>query len=138
MDPDTKDANAPALDLIVAEDDLGISAVLCRVLRGRGHGVRAFGNGREALEAARDQAPDAVLTDYQMPVMDGAELALAFAGDPELNRVPIVMITARGHRVPDEVTASARLVRVIPKPFGSRDIERVLDELCPLVQGDAA
>lgn len=50
-------------------------------------------HGRQALQVAREQRPDVVLMDLQMPVMGGVEAIAAFRADPLLGEVPIVVLT---------------------------------------------
>jgi chemosensory pili system protein ChpA (sensor histidine kinase/response regulator) len=129
----------PALDLIVCDDEIMISAVIVRRLRQEGHTVRDFPNGARAIEAARERVPDAILSDYEMPEMDGLQLARALAADPVLKTIPIFLITARGHRVPDEILAETGVVRIIPKPFSGRELCRIVGhEVQPRSPGNAA
>lgn len=133
-----RNTDVEPLDLIVAEDDFSIGQVIVRLLSGSGHTVRLCTDGQAALHAARERKPQAVLSDYQMPNLDGVGLARALADDPELSGIPMVLLTARGHKITDEELAGTRVIRIVGKPFGSRDIERVLAELADQMHGRAA
>jgi two-component system, OmpR family, response regulator MprA len=78
--------------VLIVEDDTEIAEVLNRSLRLEGYDTRAAGDGRAALDAARDYAPDLVILDLGLPKLDGIEVAkrLRAGGD-----VPILVITAR-------------------------------------------
>jgi DNA-binding response OmpR family regulator len=67
-----------------------------------------------------------VLTDQQMPVLDGIGLARRIAGDQRLAGVPVVMLTARGFRLDPEEFAGSGIVEMLDKPFSPRVLlERV-------------
>ena len=53
-------------------------------------------NGRKALEIARQERPDLIFMDLNMPEMDGAECCLALKADPELRSIPVILITTAG------------------------------------------
>ncbi|MFD1365159.1 response regulator [Actinoplanes sichuanensis] len=57
--------------ILLAEDDAGITQLLQRLLRRADFEVIAAGDGATALEAARSRRPDLVVTDLDMPVLDG-------------------------------------------------------------------
>ena len=61
----------------MAEDDLFNQRVVRLMLGGHGHDVTLVGNGRQAVEAARERLPDLVLMDLQMPDMNGLQATTA-------------------------------------------------------------
>ncbi len=127
------------LDLIVCDDEVTIAAIIVRRLTQAGHTVRQFANGQAAFEAARESPPDAIISDYQMPLMDGLQLAQAMAADPELASVPIFLVTARGHRVEDEILEKTKIVRVVAKPFSASELAMWISrEVAPRSRGEAA
>ncbi|MDO8915141.1 MAG: ATP-binding protein [Coriobacteriia bacterium] len=79
--------------LVVDDDDSG-RYLLASLLTGHGHSVVEARDGREALEHARAQAVDIVVTDILMPVMDGYTLAREWKSDASLSSVPILFYTA--------------------------------------------
>src|SRR5277367_3251222 len=101
--------------VLVVDDEYGITNLLEDVLSDEGHRVLTATNGQQALERAGEEPPDAVLTDYMMPVMDGAALIRAMAVDPKLKDVPIAVMSS----VP-EITVRERcppFAVYISKPF---------------------
>ena len=58
--------------ILVVDDEIGIANLLADVLSDEGHRVLVAVNGRDALKRAEEERPDLVITDYMMPVMDGA------------------------------------------------------------------
>lgn len=102
--------------IMVAEDHEDILYVLKRALERAGHEVVTATDGAAAWEAVRLHRPDVVVTDVDMPRMNGLELCRAIRADPELRHIPVVL--ASGSLLPGdpravEVGASATLL----KPF---------------------
>lgn len=84
----------PKPTLLIVEDNLDVRAYLRDHLNDR-YLIREAGNGREALEEAREAPPDLVLSDVMMPEMDGAELCRVLKTDEMLRDIPVVLLTAR-------------------------------------------
>jgi two-component system response regulator MprA len=78
--------------VLVVEDDDEIADVLRRSLRQEGHEVRTALDGEEALETARDFAPDLVVLDLGLPKLDGVEVCRRLRAESD---VPILILTAR-------------------------------------------
>jgi len=81
------------MDILLADDDEKIRKALGSVLAERGYRVTTASNGLEALDRMEVAAPDLVITDYQMPEMDG--LALLKAVRRRHPDTPVVLMTAR-------------------------------------------
>jgi CheY-like chemotaxis protein len=80
---------------MVVEDDVDIRQLFADVLEAKGYRVLQAGNGSEALDLLRaGVAPALILLDLMMPVMSGAELLQILQQDPELARVPVVVVSA--------------------------------------------
>ena len=56
--------------------------------------VGECGSGTQAVSAIKSTSPDLVFLDYMMPVMDGAEVLSAMAGDPSVAKVPVVLMSS--------------------------------------------
>ncbi len=79
--------------IFVVEDSQDLAWVLHESLSQTGHTVVTAGNGLEALQQMRRQTPDLVISDVNMPVMDGLTLARRLRADPLLADVPILFLT---------------------------------------------
>lgn len=82
-----------AARILVAEDDAAIRRAIVAQLRGEGYDVTEAADGREALDRARREKPDLILTDLAMPGMDGFALIAALR---KTLTTPIVVLSVRG------------------------------------------
>ena len=80
---------------LVVDDSMLIRHTVCRFLEERGFTVESATNGQEALEALKRVRPDIIITDIQMPKMDGSELITAVKKEPALAGIPIVIVAGR-------------------------------------------
>jgi two-component system, chemotaxis family, chemotaxis protein CheY len=110
--------------VLVVDDDENIREFVSLALMGEGHEVDVAANGAVALDVVESAAPDVILLDMRMPVMDGWQFASAYRGVPGRRARLVVMTAARdAARSGAEISADANLA----KPFE-------LDELLDLVQ----
>jgi CheY-like chemotaxis protein len=113
--------------IVVAEDDDDIRDIMVRVLTKGGHAVTEAADGAAALYAMRQEPPDAVMTDVDMPVMTGIELCQAIRADARLRDLPVIFVSGRllpGDTRPADVGATS----VLPKPFTPAKLLACLDE----------
>lgn len=108
--------------ILVVDDESHIVHVVSLKLRNAGYRVVTAADGEEGLEAALREAPDLVITDYQMPVMSGLELCEGLRKHEATARTPALMLTARGFGLSDEALAGARVSGVLTKPFSPREV----------------
>ena len=80
--------------VLVVDDEVGIAHLLSDVLSDEGHRVILAANGHEGLKRAEEERPDLVITDFMMPVMDGAQLIKALRDHRDLKRVPIYLMSS--------------------------------------------
>ena len=102
--------------LVVDDGELNRD-LLGRRVEEHGHEVATAGSGLEALEMLRAGGFDAVLLDIMMPDMDGYEVLRRVRTDPELARIPVLMVTAL-----DDMETLARCFQlgaddILPKGF---------------------
>ena len=81
--------------VIVADDNADMRDFLRRLLTDEGLSVIAVEDGVAALEAARLQAPDAIVSDIMMPRLDGLGLLRAVRDDARLKNIPFILLSAR-------------------------------------------
>jgi CheY-like chemotaxis protein len=101
--------------VLVVDDDDECRQALCAFLEDEGYVTWGVSNGREALEVARLWRPAAIITDLEMPVMNGWALLDALEADPDLADVPRFVTSAC-------IYGAARDLPVFPKPFDPDEV----------------
>jgi CheY-like chemotaxis protein len=112
----------------VVDDEIHIRRVLELKLKINGYQVITASNGREALEIINTSVPDAVITDINMPDMDGKQLCLEVDGLKELKPFLTIVITARISSDEENWIQPLRDVRFVEKPFSPSKILEKLDQ----------
>jgi chemosensory pili system protein ChpA (sensor histidine kinase/response regulator) len=114
---------APATPLVlVVDDSITVRRVTQRLLQREGYRVALAIDGAQALERMREELPVVVLSDIEMPGMDGFELVQQMRADPQLNTLPVVMITSR---IADKHREHARQLGVdhyLGKPYAEETL----------------
>jgi CheY-like chemotaxis protein len=106
--------------VLVVDDEVGIANLLADVLSDEGHRVIVAANGHEGLKRAEKERPDLIITDFMMPVMDGAQLIKALADHSDLKRVPVFLISSAPEAaLRDKCSGYALFIR---KPFRIYDV----------------
>src|SRR5439155_4362616 len=109
-------------------------------LEKRGHSVRSVADGRQALAAYREESFDLLLTDLQMPEMDGFEATVAIrAIEKETGRrVPIIALTAHAMKGDRERCLAADMDGYLTKPIEPDILYATLDTFASKLAGGAA
>jgi CheY-like chemotaxis protein len=116
------------MNLLVVDDSDSIRSLLELVLH-PAHELTFAENGAQALEVLRSGTlPDLIVSDLNMPVMDGWELRRRIEADPRMSRVPFVVFSSAEHPPSalavfskEEVRRLARFVREVGDPFAVRE-----------------
>jgi CheY-like chemotaxis protein len=84
------------MKVLIVDDTNTLRSLVQIYLIARGWEFVEAQDGAEGLEKARALRPDVVISDVKMPVMDGFELCAAIRSDPELRKIPVVLLTMLG------------------------------------------
>jgi CheY-like chemotaxis protein len=84
-------------------------------------------NGLEAVENTFARRPDLILLDFNMPLMDGYEVALTLRGQDETKNIPIVVITSEDSDHLPVKRMRTLCQGMLHKPFAIKDLERILE-----------
>ncbi|HEY2748869.1 MAG TPA: response regulator, partial [Polyangia bacterium] len=118
--------------ILVVDDSPAIRHLIADALGRQGFAVTVADDGQAALERARDERFDMVVTDYDMPRLTGFELVHALKRDPKLRDIPTLMLTARDTRRDQAQMRAVGLTSYLVKPFSVDKcvaiVERVLAE----------
>ena len=118
-----------ALDVLIVDDSAAIRKILQRVLRQTDVPIgQVFeaNDGQEALQSLKQQPVGLVLSDINMPNMDGLQFLSQVRATPEWKNIPVVMITTEGsqNRVMEAVQLGAS--GYVRKPFTAEQIKEKL------------
>ncbi len=80
---------------LIVDDSMLVRHTVCRFLEVRGFAVVAVTNGEEALEKLEHLSPSLIVTDMQMPKVDGGQLITALKNNPDTATIPIVIVAGR-------------------------------------------
>jgi DNA-binding response OmpR family regulator len=121
----------------IVDDEPYILHVLAIKLTNAGFEVLTSPDGQEALRVVRAESPEMLITDFQMPHMDGLALAETCRQDG-MTAMPILLITAREFDLPPQRVKACGIARVLAKPFSPRQVVRVVRELLDLSPASTA
>ena len=109
--------------ILVCDDEAHILHAVTFKLSTGGFDVVQACNGCEAIAWLELHTPDLVITDYQMPLVDGFGLCQFLRSRPETAEVPIIMLTAKALELSEEaVKEQFRIEAVLMKPFSPRGL----------------
>jgi two-component system cell cycle response regulator DivK len=110
-------------ETILIVDDLPLNLkIASAVLRIEGFQVRTATDGVEALRSLEECRPDLILSDIQMPNMDGLELARTVKSDEALRRIPLIALTAFSHKTDMADALAAGFDGYMTKPLDTRHL----------------
>jgi two-component system, OmpR family, alkaline phosphatase synthesis response regulator PhoP len=115
--------------ILVADDESHILNVVSLKLRNAGFRVLTAADGQEALELARQERPNLLITDFQMPRLTGLELCQQLKQDPQTCHIPAIMLTARGYHLEPHDTQASGILRMLSKPFSPRHLLSTVNEV---------
>jgi len=118
-----------AFNVLIVDDSSTMRAVIKKTIKVSGFNVGQFleaGDGEQALDVLKDEWVDLVLSDINMPNMNGLELIGRMHADEIMRTIPVVMVTTEAGD--DKVKQSKALgaVGYIKKPFQPQDIKNTL------------
>jgi phosphate regulon transcriptional regulator PhoB len=108
--------------VLLIEDDKVAAELIKESLDGEGHEVTWISDGASGLAQVRKSPPDVLLLDLMLPKMSGLDICKAIRGDENLNRLPILMLTARGDEMDRVVGLEIGADDYVTKPFSPREL----------------
>ncbi len=115
--------------ILLVEDNVALSGVICFNMVRAGYAVTAVGNGREAIEALQRGHYDLILSDQQMPKMTGIQLCEHIREMPDHMHTPFILLTAKCMEI-DVANLRQRLgmSAALPKPFSPSELLSCIEE----------
>ena len=108
--------------ILLADDEPHITHIIAHKLKRADMEVIVVEDGEMALKAAIEHKPDAIVTDLQMPYLSGIEFAKQLSQNNECSQIPIILLTARGYAVEDEVKDIPSVRKLLSKPFSAKEL----------------
>jgi two-component system, OmpR family, alkaline phosphatase synthesis response regulator PhoP len=123
----TKKESLMAKKVLLCDDEAHILRAAQIKLSNAGYEVSTAPDGQAAWEAILASPPDILVTDLQMPRMDGLELSRRVRETPSTTHLPILMLTAKGFELAHlELAQKCGVLAVLPKPFSPRELVRYI------------
>ena len=122
--------------ILVVDDSITVRRVTQRLLKREGYRVTLANDGLHALERLQEERPAVVLSDIEMPRMDGFDLARNIRGDVNLRTLPIIMITSRIAEKHREHAKELGVDNYLGKPYSEEELLGLIRHYCAL-QPDA-
>jgi len=119
------------MNILIVDDSATMRKIILRTIRQSGYAVDDVleaGNGKEALEVVKNNKVDLILTDINMPEMDGLELIEALRASPETQNMPILVISTEGAEDIIEKAKTLGVKGFVRKPFTPEKIGEALKQ----------
>lgn len=121
-----------AFNILVVDDSLPMRGVIKKTIKASGFAMADYeeaADGVEALKILSEKWVDIVVTDYNMPNMNGIELIETMKKDELLSSIPVLVITTEGSKLKVDEFASKGAAGYIKKPFTAEEIKSKLHEI---------
>lgn len=115
-------SRAALLSVLIVDDALSVRTSLLQLVQDAGFRAEAARDGMDAINTLRTFKPDIVLTDLEMPNMNGVELTSHIRGRDDLKRLPIIMITSRSQDKHRQLAAEAGVDAYFTKPYNDTEL----------------
>lgn len=116
--------------ILLVDDETHILRAAEIKLTRSGYDVTCAQDGEQAWQLIQQARPDILVTDLQMPRVDGFELSRRVRTNPDTRDMPILVLTAKGFEMAHRDLAEAYgVVAIISKPFSPRELVRCIDNV---------
>ena len=108
--------------VLLIEDEPNIIEAISFILSRDGWAVKTHSNGADAVEMVKARKPDVLILDVMLPGKSGYDILRELREDPEINGLPVLMLTARGQSKDREIAERAGCDAFMTKPFSNADV----------------
>ncbi|PCJ17523.1 MAG: response regulator [Gammaproteobacteria bacterium] len=115
--------------ILIVDDSASIRQLALFTLKSKGFEVESANDGKQALDELRNSHYDLVLTDRNMPVLDGIELAKEVRGIDEYKSIPIIMLTTESDSDKKQEGKAAGVTGWIIKPFNPETLVKTINKV---------
>jgi two-component system chemotaxis response regulator CheY len=117
--------------ILTVDDSRTMREMVAMTLRNAGFQVIQADDGVNALKVLADNEVDIIITDLNMPNMDGLQLVKALRAKPEFKGTPILFLTTRNTDSDKQQGRAAGATGWITKPFDPQRLLQVVNKVCP-------
>lgn len=118
------------MKILVVDDFSTMRRIIRNLLRDLGfNNTEEADDGATALPMLKTGRFDFLVTDWNMPIMEGIDLVRAIRADPDLRELPILMVTAEARREQIVAAAEAGVNGYIVKPFTAQTLEQKIAKI---------
>jgi two-component system, OmpR family, response regulator len=115
--------------VLLIEDEPNIIEAIRFLLTRDGWQVDTHSDGTDAVEVVRSAAPDLVILDLMLPGRSGMDILRDLRDIPELETLPVLMLTARGQSRDRDMAEKAGVSRFMTKPFSNAEVLTAVRDL---------
>jgi len=116
--------------VLLCDDEIHILRAAEFKIKRAGYDVQIAGDGEEAWAMIEAQKPDILVTDCQMPRLDGFGLVERLRENPATCDIPVLMLTAKGFELSqDELAEKWNVIKLIAKPFSPRELLKTVEQI---------
>ncbi len=108
--------------VLIVDDSLSVRNSLVQLMRDAGYRAETARDGIDAIDTLNTFKPDVLLTDLEMPNMNGVELAYHIREREDMKELPIIMITSRSQDKHRRMAEQAGVDTYITKPYNDSDL----------------
>jgi two-component system chemotaxis response regulator CheY len=124
-----------SIKILIVDDSITIRRIITNALKTVGFtDTIEASNGKEALEKLASSKVDFVITDWNMPEMNGLDLIKEIRANPVYSSMPILMITTRGTEHDVVEALQAKVNSYIMKPFTPQELKEKIEGILKTVQ----
>lgn len=127
-EPDTMETREDCEKIMIVDDDKSIRELVADIL-GENYRIIRAGNGAEAVEQLKQVRPDLIITDLNMPQMNGAELLEYLKGNEITKSIPVIFLAFRSDMDTEAEIYELGSEVFIPKPFSTRHLTAVVGQV---------
>lgn len=122
-------ADAQKKSVLVVEDNELNMRLFCDLLDAFGYTAHKCRDGVRAIEIAREENPDLIIMDIQLPEVSGLDITRWLKDDPELSHIPVLAVTAFAMRADERRVREAGCEGYLSKPIQMTSFLRAVEEL---------
>ncbi|MDD3608901.1 MAG: chemotaxis response regulator CheY [Halothiobacillaceae bacterium] len=124
------------MNILVVDDFSTMRRIIKNLLRELGfNNINEADDGSTALPMLKAGGYDFLITDWNMPGMTGIDLLKAVRADPQLDKIPVLMVTAEAKREQIIMAAQAGVNGYVVKPFNAATLKEKIEKIFERIEG---